>query len=139
MTRIDEASARRLELEGRPKPKATTATPDPRRQSDGERALETQLRMVGVPAASPEYRFDPSRLWRFDFAWPDLMVAAEVEGGTWTGGRHNRGTGFELDCDKYNEAAIRGWLVLRVTTEMVSDGRAVTLVGRALWMRGQER
>jgi hypothetical protein len=37
------------------------------------------------------------------------------------------------------EAAIRGWLVLRVTTDMVDDGRAVALIGRALWAAGQRR
>lgn len=138
MTRIDAATAHRLQgTAERPQPKAPAG--DPRRQSEGERALEHQLRMVGTPRATAEYRFDPSRLWRLDFAWPELKVGIEVEGGSWTGGRHVRGQGFEADCDKYNEAAIRGWLVLRVTTAMVADGRAVTLVGRALWMRGQER
>lgn len=112
---------------------------DPRRQSDGERSLETQLRYINAPAPSPEYRFDPSRMWRFDFAWPTELVAVEVEGGSWAGGRHVRGSGFAADCDKYNEAAIRGWLVIRVTTAMVDDGRAVQLVGRALWMRSQVR
>jgi hypothetical protein len=51
-------------------------------------------------------------------------LAAEIEGATWTQGRHTRGKGFEEDCTKYNEAALLGWNVLRFTTEMVQDGRA---------------
>jgi hypothetical protein len=37
---------------------------------------------------------------------------AEVEGGVWTCGRHVRGRGYEGDCEKYSEAALRGWCVL---------------------------
>lgn len=112
--------------------KAPTRIPT---RSLGELALETQLRWVGTPPWESEYRFSPERMWRFDFAWPAALVAVEVEGGTYSGGRHSRGAGFEADCIKYAEAAIRGWLVIRVTTEMVDDGRAVALVGRALTVR----
>ena len=42
------------------------------------------------------------------------MVALEVEGGIWIGGGHNRGKGFAKDIEKYNEAVIFGWRVLRV-------------------------
>lgn len=29
----------------------------------------------------PEYRFHPTRKWRFDFAIPHIKVAIEIEGG----------------------------------------------------------
>ena len=103
--------------------------------SDGERSIETQIRWASLPQPDREYRFAPDRLWRFDFAWPAARVALEVEGGSWTAGRHVRGQGFERDLEKYNEAGIRGWLVVRVTTEMFDDGRALALIGRALTMR----
>lgn len=107
------------------------------RRSDGERSLDTQLRRLQTPPFVIEYSFDPTRRWRFDFAWPEALVAVEVEGGTWAEGRHSRGSGFEADCVKYSEAAIQGWLVVRATTAMVDDGRAATLVGRALWARSK--
>lgn len=72
-----------------------------------------------------EYRFHPSRRWRFDFAIPEHMVAIEIEGGTWARGRHTRGDGYEKDCEKYNTAAFLGWRVFRFTTGMVEDGRAI--------------
>lgn len=75
-----------------------------------------------------EYRFAPPRRWRFDLAWPERRIAVEVEGGTWSGGRHVRGGGYRRDVDKYNEAARLGWAVFRVTADMVRDGRALSLI-----------
>ena len=90
------------------------------------------LRARNLPPLQTEYRFAPPRRWRFDFAWPDLKVALEVEGGTFTGGRHVRGRGYENDCEKYNAATLAGWKVYRVTTKMVDDGRALALLELAL-------
>lgn len=84
--------------------------------------------------ATPEHRFHATRRWRFDYAWPSIKLALEVEGGTWAGGRHTTGAGYSRDCEKYNEALIIGWRVLRVTTDMIKDGSAADQVGRA--MRG---
>ncbi len=89
------------------------------------------LQAAGLPAPEREYRFAPPRRWRFDFAWPAQRLALEVEGGVWTGGRHVRGAGYERDCEKYSEAALRGWRVLRVTSGMMRDGRALQLLARA--------
>ena len=52
-----------------------------------------------------EYRFHPTRKWRFDAAFPSEKVAVEIEGGVWKYGRHNRASGFLNDMEKYNEAA----------------------------------
>jgi hypothetical protein len=89
------------------------------------------LDAAGLPTPIREHRFAPPRRWRFDYCWPSLRLALEVEGGTWTGGRHVRGQGYERDCEKYNAAALAGWKVLRVTTGMVSDGRALSLLEQA--------
>jgi hypothetical protein len=93
--------------------------------------LDVLLGAVGLPPPIPEYRFAPPRRWRFDFAWPACRLALEIEGGTWTRGRHVRGIGYERDCEKYSEAALRGWCVLRVTTGMMKDGRALAMLERA--------
>lgn len=94
--------------------------------------LEIVLRAAGLPEPIREHRFAPPRRWRFDYAWPALRLALEVEGGTWAGGRHVRGRGYEADCEKYGEAVLRGWRVLRVTTTMLNDGRALAMLERAL-------
>lgn len=88
----------------------------------------------GFPAPEPEYRFHPQRLWCFDLAWPELLVAFEREGGTGRIGksRHTRPRGYEEDCCKYSEAAILGWCVVRATARMIEDGRALSLLTKAL-------
>lgn len=85
---------------------------------------------LSVHAPVREYRFDTTRRWRFDFAWPDKMIAAEIEGGTWIlgGGRHNRGAGFEADAIKYNKAAEIGWRVWRFTPAMLTFEQIMPLV-----------
>ena len=62
-----------------------------------------------------EHRFHPSRKWRFDYAFPDLKIAIECDGGVWMGGRHNRPKGYIKDMEKFNAAAELGWVVLKFT------------------------
>lgn len=79
-----------------------------------------------------EYRFHPTRKWRFDLAWPDSMVALEIEGAVWVQGRHTRGSGFAKDMEKYNAAALLGWRVLRTTWTGMADESARAMMIEAL-------
>ena len=102
--------------------------------------LEEQLALLiddaGLPVPECEHRFHQTRRWRFDFAWPEYKVSCEVEGGIWSGGRHVRGRGFQKDCTKYNEAALAGWIVIRVTAHHIETGKALVWLRRALTERG---
>lgn len=95
-------------------------------------SLLRQIASAGLPAPVQEHRFHATRRWRFDLAWPDLMIAVEVDGGVWSGGRHTRGAGFVADCEKVNEATAMGWRVFRFPTPHVSDGSAVEMLRRVL-------
>lgn len=99
--------------------------PEPKIKREFERA-EVFLRALevrGLPRPEREWKFEVKRRWRFDYAWPQQMIALEVEGGVWTGGRHTRGAGFLKDVEKYNRAAVLGWRLLRVTPDkLVSFG-----------------
>lgn len=75
--------------------------------------------------AKMEYQFHDTRKWRFDLAWPSEKLAVEVDGGGFVNGRHSRGTGIEKDCEKYAEAMLLGWRVLRVTPRQVKTGQAL--------------
>lgn len=102
--------------------------------SRGALSLDRQCQLAGLPAPVLELRFAPPRRWRFDLAWEDRRLACEIEGGVFLpgGSRHSRGRGYENDCVKYSEALCRGWRVLRVTTNMVRDGRALGYLERLL-------
>ena len=102
--------------------------------SELEETLAGQLRMLKIGGYEREYRFDPARRFRADFAWPNRKLLVEVEGGTRQYGRHNRHEGFERDCEKYNSAALKGWTVLRFTSSQVRDGRAAQVIETYLHM-----
>lgn len=73
------------------------------------------------PDAVAEYRFHPTRRWRFDFAIPSAKVAVEINGAIWTRGRHARGSGLVKEYEKMRAAAILGWRVLPFATDEISQ------------------
>jgi len=94
-----------------------TTTP----KSDLEAAFAYYWKLLPADLPEPirEHRFHAVRKFRFDFSWIPQKVAVELEGGTFSGGRHVRGTGFETDCIKSNLATADGWQVFRFTTQML--------------------
>jgi hypothetical protein len=70
--------------------------------------------------------------WRLDFAWPEQRLAVELNGGTYSGGRHNRGGALHEEYNKLNAATLAGWRVLVFDTKHVSSGQALRDIKRAL-------
>ena len=97
-----------------------------------ELAMLNHIKAVGIVTPEREYLFHPDRKWRFDFSWPHLKIAVEVEGGTRQNGRHNRHEGFTADVIKYNWAARLGWKVYRFTSEQVKNGEAIWFLKEAI-------
>jgi very-short-patch-repair endonuclease len=60
-----------------------------------------------------EHRFHDVRRWRFDFACVEKKIAIEIDGGVWNYGRHNRASGYIKDLEKFNNAVILDWKVLK--------------------------
>lgn len=100
--------------------------------SEYEEVFAMQLRAVGLGDYEREYMFHPLRKWRFDFCFPDKMVALEVEGGIYSRGRHVTPAGFIEDCLKYDEAALLGWKVLRLPMTWIDTGQALHYAELAL-------
>lgn len=92
----------------------------------------TIVKALKLPLPEPEFRFAPPRRWRFDWCWHDKMIALEVEGGVWRGGRHTNPIGFIKDIHKYNAAVLKGWKVLRCTPQMIASGEIIPLLEEAL-------
>lgn len=97
--------------------------------------IAAAVEQAGYGKPQPEYRFHPPRRWRFDLAWPEHRVAFEREGSTWQGGRHTSGKGYAADAEKYNQAAIDGWIVIRGTVDMIRSGLALSQLLDALATR----
>jgi very-short-patch-repair endonuclease len=81
-----------------------------------------KLLAIGYPAPEREYSFDKSigRKHRFDFCWPEAMIALEVNGNAWHtegGGRH----GQDADLEKMNIAQYMGYKVFQVSPAMLKD------------------
>jgi hypothetical protein len=70
--------------------------------------LDLHIKAMGLPEPVREHRFHDSRRWRFDFCWPDLKLAVEIEGGHWNLGRHQRAKGFQQDIEKYRAGQSNG-------------------------------
>lgn len=98
------------------------AKKQPRAVSVGEALLARQLDAMKI-SYTKEFQFHPERKWRADFRIDGYPILIEVEGGVWSQGRHTRGKGFEGDCEKYNQAAILGYHVLKGSTQQVKSGR----------------
>jgi very-short-patch-repair endonuclease len=72
------------------------------------------------PPLERELVFFPGRRWRADFAHLASRTLMEIEGGIWLQGRHNRAEGFLADIDKYFEATLAGWIVLRLSERQIN-------------------
>jgi very-short-patch-repair endonuclease len=100
--------------------------------SKGEELFMHQLMENQLDIPKAEYKFLKNRRFRFDFAWPDRMMAVEVEGGVFSGGRHTRGMGYTRDLEKYNLATLHGWRVFRFTTQDVTTQKAIAFISAVM-------
>lgn len=114
------------------------------KQSAIEKKLAFHIHALKLPQPVEEYQFHPERKWRFDFAWPELRIAAECEGavgirstaaGKVYSGRHTSKAGFEADLEKYNEAVLLGWDVVRFSADTVTSGRAAETLERLIKLK----
>lgn len=76
------------------------------------------LRKAGVPLPVPQHRIALSndRVYIVDHAWPDLLVAAEIDGFEFHSGR----AAHAADLERQNALIGAGWLLLRYTGTQVS-------------------
>lgn len=97
--------------------------------TDAQRLLLEQCKQW-KPVA--ELRFHPTRKWRIDVAFPEHLLAVEIDGGVWIKGRHNTGAGTLADMEKFAGLAALGWRVIRCTPQHVMRGTALAWVRQAI-------
>lgn len=111
-------------------PKAIPEKTSPTKAKPGskiEELLAQQISTVGLPAPVREYRHIPGRKYRLDFAWPDRLIAVEVQGMV-----HRIKERFEADIEKRAESLLAGWTVLEVSGASIRDGRAIGWIEKLL-------
>jgi len=79
-----------------------------------------------------EYKFHPKRKWRIDYYLPEFGLAIEVEGGSFSQGRHVRGVGFRNDITKYNEITAAGLSLIRIIPQDLNKAATFDLIKRCI-------
>lgn len=103
------------------------------KKNDLEAMFLMQLRALGLPEPQREYKFHKTRKWRFDFAYPEKMIAIEIDGGTYSRkSRHTSPIGYRKDCEKINTATALNWRVFRFDTNMVRTLVAINFMADVL-------
>lgn len=70
------------------------------------------------PSCQKEYLVVEGRRWRWDYAWPEVLLAVEIDG---FGFGHQTQKRLSAAAEKQNAGVLEGWTVLRYTTGMVSS------------------
>lgn len=91
--------------------------------SDLEMRFVRALVAAGMPEPIQQHRVSlGSRRCRIDLAYPDLMLAIEVDGWEFHGTR----TAFDEDRARANDLVVAGWNVMRFTSTMTNEQAVLT-------------
>lgn len=118
-----------------------------KRKSAPEELFDFQCRQFQLPQVERQLTFAKAamgRMWRFDFAWRDYMVAVEIQGvvvrriggKVYTMGGHADVKGMRNDHAKHNAAILLGWSVLQFMQDDIKPKRAIETTMRLLAARG---
>jgi len=104
-----------------------------------EEELAFQLKACGIEFER-EYKFCPGRRWRADF-YIRPMILVEVEGlvQPWRKSRQITNDGYTEDAEKYDEAQILQFTVLRFTQKHIKSGYAVETIQRLMEIKKEWR
>jgi very-short-patch-repair endonuclease len=86
-----------------------------------------------------EFRFHPTRKFRFDYVIEEVKIGIEIEGGVFIGGRHTSGVGYKNDCEKYNLAQLQGYVVLRYLPSQILQEEAIEQIKEAIKLRRENK
>jgi very-short-patch-repair endonuclease len=94
--------------------------------SDLEMRFVRAIVAAGLPEPELQHRVViGTRRYRIDMAYPDLMLAMEIDG--WE--HHRSRTAFDEDRARANDLVVGGWRVLRFTSTMSNAQAAASVAG----------
>ncbi len=102
--------------------------------SELELAFAKQISDHRLPNPLREFVFMETRGFRLDYAWPDFMLAVEVQGMV-----HRIKKRFLADVEKLAYAKILGWDVLLIAGQDIRNPRGVMWLETLLQQRGWKR
>jgi hypothetical protein len=94
-----------------------------------ENAADTLFSLLGAPEWVREHPGIPGRKFRFDFAWPEQMVAVEINGGIFKAQSGHRSiSGLERDYNKANLAQLHGWAYFQLSPRMIEPATVEAII-----------
>jgi very-short-patch-repair endonuclease len=116
------------------------------KDNTAERMFAFQCRAMKLPAVSAQFTmprpgvFTPKTrkqsTWVFDFAFPELKLLVEIDGGIWIGGAHGHPLDITRNMTKQNDATLAEFALLRFTPAEVKSGHAIAFTQRVLAHKG---
>lgn len=102
----------------------------------GEEAFLTWIKRLGLPTPERNFAFSSERKFQIDFAWPEVRLGCEIDGGIWrqNGGAHT-GTGHIRDIEKGNLLLDMGWAVYHFIPQQARNGNAALKMQMAIAQR----
>lgn len=99
-------------------------------KSELENQFRFQLRAAGIRGFEEQWRIVPGRRFKWDFCWPEHLLACEIQGGIWAKGNsgHTSGIGITRDAEKQNLATLEGWHTMAFTGDHIKSGQALRWV-----------
>jgi len=80
-----------------------------------------------------QYRFHPTRKYRFDFAWPTIKIAVEVQG---YGAGHTSLPGMTQDYNRHLDAMLLNWKIVFLTSVHLKSDNVDTSLKRIAKLMG---
>lgn len=94
------------------------------------------LESVGLPRPIKEVVMIKGRRYRVDYAWPDIRLGVEIQGGVFTRGAHGSVYGILQGYKKANDAAANGWsLMYFLPSEMLKTDTLTSIKKAYEWKR----
>lgn len=104
-----------------------------------EKMFALHVRAFKLPHPQIQFRFYPGRKFQSDFAWPNLKILVELEGGIWRRNEHGNFAGAHSfpgnilrDIEKQSLAASLGYLVFRFTGDDIKSLKAIKMIQEAI-------